>query len=358
VVTIKLSELLSPRPEPMWRLLKQSGVDHVVALLDGAEQDARMFAAVGGGGRQRPRPSQAPWSEDTIRAQQALFADHGFEVVVIEDTPPLDAVRLGAPGRDEQIDNVLQQVRAMGRLGIETLCYSWMAIYSWGRTHTDLVGRGGALVTGFRESDSDALGPAVEAGSVEHDQLWDALQYFLDAVVPVAEEVGVRLAMHPDDPPLTHVRNVPRIMTSPDAHRRLLAMHPSPSNAITFCQGNWTLMEDDLPTLIREFGPAGQIAFVHFRDVRGRRDDFVETFHDEGQTDLPECMRAYAEVGFSGPVRPDHVPTMDGEPNDQPAYGTLGRLFALGFIRGLEQAAYGKEDRAEGDPPSRTRLLG
>jgi mannonate dehydratase len=101
-------------------------------------------------------------------------------------------------------------------------------------------------------------------------------------------------------------------------------------------------MNEDLPTFIREFGGAGQIAFVHFRDIRGTADDFREVFHDEGQTDLPECMRAYREVGLAGPMRPDHVPTMAGESNDRPAYGTLGRLFTIGYIRGLEHATFGK----------------
>ena len=156
-----------------------------------------------------------------------------------------------------------------------------------------------------------------------------------------AERVsGVRLGMHPDDPPRSMVRNVPRIMRSADAFRRLLSLRPSLSNAITFCQGNFALMDEDLPSLIREFGAGDSIAFVHFRDVRGTADNFVETFHDEGQTDMPACMSAYAEMDFSGPMRPDHVPTMYGESNDRPAYGMLGRLFAIGYIRGLEQSAW------------------
>lgn len=338
---IRLSELLSPRPEPVWRLVKQCGVDDVVALLRGAEQDQRMFASVGRGGpTAAPVGPDAPWSQAAIAHDQEVFADHGLTVVAIEDTAPLDAVRLGLPGRDEQVDAVITQVRAMGQLGIPTLCYNWMAVSSWGRTTVDRPGRGGALVTAFRASDAEALPPLVEEGAVTEEQLWDGLQYFLDAVIPEAEAAGVRLGMHPDDPPRAVGRNVPHIMRSPEAYRRLMDMRPSPSNAITFCQGNFALMGEDLPTLIREFGARDQIAFVHFRDVRGTADDFEETFHDEGQTDMAACMAAYADIGFSGPMRPDHVPTMAGEPNDRPAYGTLGRLFALGYIRGLEQALH------------------
>jgi mannonate dehydratase len=135
-------------------------------------------------------------------------------------------------------------------------------------------------------------------------------------------------------------------MSSVASYRRMLELVPSENNGITFCQGNFALMrevidgETDLPTLIREFGTE-RIPFVHFRDVKGTVQNFRETFHDAGQTDLPECMRAYREIGFTGPMRPDHVPTMAGESNQRPGYETLGRLFAIGYIRGLEQAAYG-----------------
>ena len=230
----------------------------------------------------------------------------------------------------------------MGRLEIPILCYNWMAISSWARTDIAVPARGGALVTGFKRSQTLSMPALVEAGEVTSEQLWDALEYFLQAVVPVAEEAGVRLGLHPDDPPVQKVRGMPRIVNSVDAYRRILDIYPSASNAITLCQGNFALMTADLPSVIREFGALGAVAFVHFRDVKGTADDFVETFHDEGQTDLAECMRAYAEFDFSGPMRADHVPTMYGEENDRPAYGTLGRLFAIGYIRGLEQSSYGR----------------
>jgi mannonate dehydratase len=338
---IKLSEMLAPRPEsPLWPLLKQCGVRHVVALLRNAEQEQRMFASVGGRGA-GASGDEVPWEEEAIRQDIETFAEHGFDVVAIEDTAPMDMARLGLPGRDEQIEHVQQQIRAMGRLGIPVLCYNWMAISSWTRTDIAVESRGGALVTGFREAATTQLPPLAAAGEVTTEQLWNALEYFLHAVVPVAEEAGVRLGMHPDDPPLDAVRGVPRIMSSVDAFRRLLSIYPSPNNGVTFCQGNFALMSNDLPGLIREFGAQDVIQFVHLRDVRGNVHDFVETFHDDGQNDLAACMRAYAEVGFSGPVRPDHVPTMYGESNARPGYETLGRLFANGYTRGLAEAAYG-----------------
>jgi len=343
----QLSEMLAPRPEPLWKLIKQSGVNDVVALLNGAEQDQRMFASVGAKGYGRAAADDIAWGEAAIARDMAVFAEHGFNVVAIEDTAPMDKARLGLPGRDEEIANVITQIRAMGRLGIPVLCYNWMALSSWGRTDIDIPGRGGARVTGFRGVDADALAPLAAPGSIDAEQLWDAYGYFLDAVIPEAQSAGVRLGVHPDDPPRSQGRGVPRILNSPDAYRRLMQMHPVRENGITFCQGNWALMGHDLPTLIREFGGCDQIAFVHFRDVRGDAEDFVETFHDEGQTDLPACIRAYAEVGFDGPLRPDHVPTMEGEDNDRPSYGALGRLFAIGYIRGLQHAVHGKPDLVE-----------
>lgn len=343
----QLAELLPPRPEPQWQLLKQCGVDQIVGLLNGGEQDQRMFASVGAAVPEWAIDGDEPWGLDALRRNQALFAEHGFELVALEDTAPMDKVRLGLPGRDEQIEQVITQVRAMGELGIGVLCYNWMALTSWGRTDIAIPARGGALVTGYNAVESESREPLAPDGAITHDQLWEGLEYFVAAVVPEAEAAGVRLGLHPDDPPRTVTRGVPRIMGSVAAFRRVLGMSPSTANGTTFCQGNYALMpeiidgETDLPTVIREFG-ADKIPFVHFRDVRGTVDDFRETFHDEGQNDMPACMRAYAEIGFDGPMRPDHVPTMAGEPNTRPGYEYLGRLFALGYTRGLMQASWTK----------------
>lgn len=337
---MRLTELLQSRPDPLWRLVKQCGVDEAVVLLDGAEQELRWLRAAGA--VPAPRSEERPWGEAAIRAQQERLADHGLTMAAIEDTAPMDAVRLAQPGRDEQIEHVIEQVRAMGRLGVPVLCYNWMAVTSWARTDVAVRIRGGALSTRYTREGDLALPPVVEPGNITEEQLWDGLAYFLDAVVPEAEQAGVRLALHPDDPPRASSRGVPRIIRSVDAYRRVLDLSPSPANAVTLCQGNFALMTDDLPAVIRELGARDAIAFVHFRDVRGTPDDFVETFHDDGQTDLSACVEAYAEVGFDGPLRPDHVPTLEGEENARPGYATLGRLFALGYVKALRQVHYGR----------------
>ncbi|MCC2591843.1 mannonate dehydratase [Tessaracoccus sp. OS52] len=343
---LQLSEFLPPRPERSWRLLRQAGVDNVVGVLNGGEQDQRMFSSVGSTGWRAEVRGDVPWSLAAIRRNMEIYEQWGFKLIATEDTAPMDRIRLGLDGRDEEIEQFIEQIRALGELGIPTMAYNWMAVSSWGRTDLQVETRGGALVTGYTRSVAQAGPPLAEEGLYTADQMWDALEYFLRAVVPEAEQAGVRLALHPDDPPQPVDRGVPRIMSSVAAYRRLVELYPSDHNGMTFCQGNFALMpevidgEVTLPDLIREFGRA-KIPFVHFRDVRGTVEQFNETFHDDGQTDMAECLRAYRDVGFDGPIRPDHVPTLEGELNDRPGYAMLGRLFAIGYIRGLEHATYG-----------------
>jgi mannonate dehydratase len=340
-----LTELLDPTPSRLWTLCRQVGISHAVTLLEGGEQHSRWLTNRGRGASNHADSDREAWTLPAIKVIQDRFAEAGLTVVALEDTAPMDLIRLGLPGRDEQIANVITQIRAMGELGIPTLCYNWMARTSWARTRVDIVARGGALTTGFDVAHARTM-PSLADGLdiITHDDVWQALDYFLNAVLPEAEAAGVEIALHPDDPPLPELRGVPRIMHSPEAFRRVLDTHPSPANGLAFCQGNFALMTDELPRLIRELGGRGAIRFVHMRDVVGTAESFTETFHDDGPTDLAECVRAYRDIGFTGPVRPDHVPTLDGEPNDLPGYAWLGRLFAIGYIRGLLHATCGKPE--------------
>ncbi len=181
-------------------------------------------------------------------------------------------------------------------------------------------------------------GPLTGYGEVSEDQLWESLEYFLKAVVQVAEEFHVKLAMHPDDPPLSPIRGIGRIMTSPQSFQRLIDLVPSPSNGMTYCQGCFTEMGADIPTTVRQFGEQGRIHFVHFRDLRGTVENFTEIFHDDGQTDMYAAMKAYYDAGVEAPMRPDHAPVMEGESNDNPGYALQGRLLAVGYMRGLIEA--------------------
>ncbi len=228
----------------------------------------------------------------------------------------------------------------MGKLGVPVWCYEWMTDFNWLRTNMATPSRGGSVVTSFNAADVPAT--PTENGPISEEALWDNLEYFLDHVLPVAESAGVKLAMHPDDPPLSPIRGVGRIMRSVENFRRLVDMRkPSPVNGVTLCQGNFTLMTNDLPSGDPRF--RDKIFFVHFRDVRGVPERFEETWHDAGQTDMLACMRAYRDIGFNGVLRPDHVPTVEGDSNEHAGYSAFGRLYAIGYIRGLRQAVYARD---------------
>jgi mannonate dehydratase len=318
---IKIAEVLGPEPSLLWQQVKQIGVDYVVATMP------------------RASGNDKPWDYMPLVRMKSAFEDAGFTVSVIESAPPMDRIKMGLEGRDEDIDNVCTFIANMGRIGIPTWCYNWMAVLNWMRTSSTIPSRGGAMVTGYDHALMKNA-PLTPAGVVSEETLWETLHYFLEKVVPVAEEYGVQMAMHPDDPPLSPLRGIGRIMRSLDNFQKLVDLVPSPSNGITFCQGNFALMTDDQPAAIRYFGKQGKIHFVHFRDVAGNVEKYEETFHDIGPTDMMACMRAYRDIGFEGVLRPDHVPTMAGDSNDHPGYSSIGRLFAVGYITGLREAVY------------------
>ena len=244
---------------------------------------------------------------------------------------------------------MLELVRNMGRLGIEVLCYNWMAVVPWSRTSSSQSPRAGAPRRPASSSPTWADGPDAPDAPVAEERLWESLGWFLERAVPVAEEAGVRLALHPDDPPLSPLRGIGRIVRSLDAYDRVFELQPSPANGMTLCQGNVALMTDDLPAAIRRFGAEGRIHFVHFRDVRGTPERFVETFVDDGPTDMAACIRAYLEAGVDAPLRTDHSPALTGDDWASPAIRRSGGSTPSGTSRGSSRRSLAAGERRRRD---------
>jgi len=316
---VRLSLILPPKPDERWELAKQMGVtDAVIHPLE-----------IGDG--------KTDWSYEDLLGTKNWLENDGLSFTVLEGSVPLtDRVRLGLEGRDEDLDVFKEFVRNCGRLDIPVVCYDWMAGVRWARTGAHIEERGGSLATGF-DIEKVSGGPKSDAADVTREQLWEAYKHFVSEVAPVAEEAGVKLGLHPDDPPREEVRGIPRIATSVENYDRILDMYDSEYHGVTFCQGNFAAMGVDIPEAVHHFGD--RINFAHFRDVRGDADRFVETWHDNGPTDMQAAIDAFVDVGFDGPMRPDHVPTMASEDNSNPGYHTKGRLFAIGYMRGLLEDA-------------------
>jgi mannonate dehydratase len=311
----------------LWTLSKQCGVDYAVGGLPFGDPMNGTDGAC----------DYLP----LLRMKQK-YEDGGFKLEVIEARPPLNLAKRGLPGRDAEIDVACALIENMGRLKIPVWCYEWMTDFNWMRTATTTPSRGGSVVTSYDHS-LMADAPNTELGPISEEELWTNLEYFMKRIVPVAEKAGVKLAMHPDDPPRSPIRGVGRIMRTVDNYQRLIDMIPSPVNGITMCQGNFTLMTDDLPAAIRKFGKQNKIFFVHFRDVIGNKDKFEESWHDAGKTDMTACMQAYKDINFNGVLRPDHVPTVAGDSNENAGYSAFGRLYAIGYIRGLREVVWGEK---------------
>ena len=220
----------------------------------------------------------------------------------------------------------------MDKLNIRTICFNWMAHIGWLRTATDISERGGALVTGFNINDFKPTDK-----KITQQELWENYKYFIDAVIPYAEKYNINLALHPDDPPLERLGDVERIMISADNIKKAMNIRKSEKLGITMCQATFKMMGEDLYKVIPEF--ADKIMFVHFRNTTGTKTAFRETFHDNGEIDMAEIIKLYKKCGVDVPIRVDHVPTMAGEKTKIAGYDALGRLYAIGYLKGILEAA-------------------
>lgn len=316
--TMVLSDYLIPEIGRQWELAKQVGISHAIVRLP--EDDAFNMT-----------------DPEHIREVTKRYTDYGMHPIVVEPMPNSvhNHIKRGDHLRDECIDKVLHLIPLLAQNGYSTICTNFMAEVGWYRTTSSFPERGGARVTAFDMSEI-----SVDLSfSISEESLWKNLSYFLNSVIPVAEKNNVRIALHPDDPPIKNLGNISRILISKENIQRALDIYPSTHLGITMCQATFAAMGENVYDCIEHFGKQKKILFVHFRDIKGTKENFHETFHDNGMTNMAHAIRSYFDVGYSGPIRVDHVPTMAGESNDKPGYETSGRLYAIGYLRGLCEAS-------------------
>lgn len=284
------------------------------------------------------------WQTADLRRAVEKCERYGLKLEALENVPLkwLDKVMLGLPGRDEQIENYQRTIRNMGEAGIPVLGYGWMPNWVWRTPHE--VGRGGVTVTAFDMAKIDAA-PLVaglrtlevlDGHEIDHDEMWANYTYFIQSVIPAAEEAGVRLAVHPDDPPVPTLGGVARLFYSPEGFKRAVEeIAPSPNHGLDFCMGCFSEMGLDVIEQIEYFASRGRIFYVHFRDVQGCVPKFQESFLGEGNVDVVDAICALKRSGFTGFIIDDHVPHMI----DDTDWNHRGHAHQTGYILALVEAA-------------------
>jgi mannonate dehydratase len=314
------------------RFARQMGVTHIVAHTPAEGM--------------LPSTTEGFWSYEDLRRMREHVEHYGLKLEAIENFLPRhwDQVLLAGPGRDAQMENLKKTIRNMGKAGIPIMGYYFGLAGVWGRVQGPFA-RGEAVSVGYIEDQAPEQtpiphgevwgtrvredAPPGDIGTVTHEEMWERVTYFLENLVPVAEEAGVRLAAHPDDPPLPVLRQTARLITHPDHYRRLLDIVPSKANGIEFCQGTITEMPGaDVYDAIRRYASEGKIGYVHFRNVRGKAPNYREVFLDEGDVDMIRALKVYQEAGYDGVFIPDHTPRTSCA-----APWHAGMAYALGYMR-------------------------
>ena len=264
-----------------------------------------------------------------------LTESHGMKLMNLAATG-WDEVSLALEDRDEKIEAWCGLLRSMGEVAIPTLGYNFKPAGNF-RTKSVPPGRGGARYSTFDYGKLMEDPPYYPDKAISEEKILENIRYFLERVIPVAEENGVRMALHPDDPPIPEpLAGAARIVSTLEQYHHIFDMVPSRSNAMLFCQGCVAEMGVNVCDAIRDIGGRDRIVYVHFRNIRGGPRSFQEVFVDEGDQDMYEAMQTYKEVGFEGPFMMDHTP---GFPNPDSTVWA-GRAFAVGYMRALIQAVY------------------
>jgi mannonate dehydratase len=278
-------------------------------------------------------PGEERWEYEDLLAWRNRAEEHGLRLICLENVPVrfYDKIMLGVEGRERQLENMAATVRNMGRAGIPILGYHWMPNSVW-RTEREKPIRGGAISNSF-DYEVACQRPLTHGREYSEEEMWANYHWYLDRILPVCEEAGVRLALHPDDPPVPTLGGVARLFRNFEGFRAAIERHPSPMHGLDFCHGCWSEMRGGEGVLdaIEWFGRQNRIFYVHLRDVQGTCENFTECFIDEGNCDVFATVRKLKEVDFHGFIIDDHVPRMV---NDSP-WGHRGRAFATGYIKAM-----------------------
>jgi mannonate dehydratase len=309
-------------------------------------------------------PAGVEWPIERILEEKAFIERHGFNIDVVESVNIHEDIKLGLPSRDAYIANYKRTIEKLGQAGVKVICYNFMPVFDWTRTELFKEMEDGSTALFFEKAIVDRIDPLelvreMEKHSmltmpgweperlqhlgalfeaykdVSEEDLWEHLRYFLEQIIPVAEANGIKMAIHPDDPPYS-IFGLPRIITSKDNIQRLLSLVDSPANGLTMCTGSLGAnLDNDLADIIRTF--ADRIPFAHIRNVRVYENgDFIETSHRacDGSVDVTDVVKAYHENGFTGYVRPDHGRHLWNE-QCRPGYGLYDRALGIMYLWGV-----------------------
>lgn len=292
------------------------------------------------------------WEVDELLEIKEKIESYGLSWEAIENFDPAHwhDILLDGPQKHEQVDKLKQIVRNIGRAGIPVMGYnfSMAGVWGWSKAPT---GRGGAMQVGYDETKIDPQTPIPKGmiwnmiydkdapeghqPPVSDEQLWDRLGWFLREIIPVAEEAGVRMALHPDDPPVDRLRNTARLVNEPHKYERVMQLADSPANTIEFCMGSIQEMRTgSVYEALETYLPRDKVAYVHFRNVKGKVPDYREVFVDEGDIDMHRALRIMKEHGYKGLLIPDHTPEMSCN-----APWHAGMAYAMGYMKAAMQAA-------------------
>jgi mannonate dehydratase len=336
--------------EQHYQFARQCGATHVVVHLTDyfAHKNTSKEAAdqpIGGTEGWGSAGDGQPWSLEKLLDIKSQINDFGLKWEAIENFDPSMwyDVLLDGPKKLEQIERLKEQIRIVGEAGIPIFGYNFSLAGVASRISGPFA-RGGAISVGMDGCDNspipngmvwnmiyDPNAPKGFLPEITHEELWSRLQFFLDELIPVAEEVGVKLAAHPDDPPMPIVRQTPRLVYQPHMYQKLLDMKISPSNNLEFCLGTIAEMtEGDVYAATNEYTRQGKVAYIHCRNVMGKVPNYKEVFIDDGDIDMVRIMKILKTNGFDGVLIPDHTPQMSC---DAPWYA--GMAYAMGYLKAM-----------------------